>query len=118
MVIRVQKDDFLSLNNKEQSVNKLQILGQIVQVVQGHQLMSPCVRVTNGKEDTMVVDDWHELFNHQHQERERNQGQRQVVRLENEVQLPCSPVVLGEQVLTTKDQGVVGKDRYGDRWES
>jgi hypothetical protein len=118
MVIRVQEDDFLSLNHEEQSVHKLQVLGQVVQIIESNELWGPCLGVTDGKEQAVVIEDWNQLFDHQHQERQRDERKHQVMELEQKVQFPCCPIVLLEQVLATEDHGIVQCDGDSDWWES
>lgn len=85
MVVGVQEGQFLLLDHQEHRVDKLAELGQVVQVVQGDQLLGPCSWVTDGVEQTVVPNHRHELFHHQRQQSQRHGGEEQVVDLEQTI---------------------------------
>lgn len=62
MVVGVQEQKLLFLQHQEYSVNQLQVLSQIVQVVQSNQLWCESVLMADSVEEAVVVQDWNQLL--------------------------------------------------------
>lgn len=62
MVVGVQEQKLLFLQHQEYSVNQLQVLSQIVQVVQSNQLWCESVLMADSIEEAVVVQDWNQLL--------------------------------------------------------
>lgn len=117
MVISVQKRQFFLLHHQENRVEKLTELGQVVQVVQSNQSLGPGIWVTDGIKDAMVVDHGDECFQHQHEQRQRQDGEEQVVDLEQAVQHKWLNLELLENKISAENHRVVYGNGTSHHWE-
>lgn len=102
-------------DHQKQSVYEFDEFCQVIQVVQSHQWLCPGVLTAQGIVKTMSDEQRHQLFHHQSQQQERERSQKQVVALEQSVQLERSRVA--QHISTTEDQQVVSGDADEDMRE-
>lgn len=87
VVVGVQEQQFLALEDQKHGVEQLEVLGQVVQVVQGDELGGKRFPRADCPEQTVLGDHGHQLLDEQQQQDQRNGGQQQVVQLEQKVEL-------------------------------
>ena len=98
--------ELLLLNNKEDSVKQFPVLDQVVEVVEQLELLSPSLRRADGKENTMLSNDWDQFLNQKNQQDERNGGQEYVVNLEQDFELERGQFL--HEKLSSKNNNEVG----------
>ena len=117
MVIGVQECQLLLLDNQENGIDEFTELRQVIQVIQSHQSLSPCVWVADCVEEAMVVDHRNKLLRHQHKQRERQGSEEQVVDLEQTIQHKRSDFESFENVVPAENHGVVNSNSPNDHRE-
>lgn len=101
----MQEDDLLLLNNEEEGIDKFEVFGQVVQVVNDNNFLVPRVWRAHGVQHTVLHNNREDLFKQQSQQHSGNSGQHQIVQLEWIVQLPGRQVL--EDNLSKGDDEVV-----------
>ena len=110
VVVGVQEEQLLSSQDQEGGVEQFQELGQVVEVVETHQLLGERLAGADREEQPVVVPDGEDLLDHQQEEDQGDQRETQVVELEQTVQLDWAHVELLHQELAAEDDDVVGDD--------
>lgn len=117
VVVGVQEDQLLLSQEQEDGVEQLDKLGQVVEIVKRDQSLGERLWRADGREQTVVVDDREDLLHHQQQQTQRDESQREVVQLENEVQLDWRADKLLHEPLAAEDDHVVHCDDGHRVWE-
>lgn len=112
VVVGVQEGEGLFLENKEQGVKELEVLGQVVEPVGSDNGLGPGSSVANGVKDALTVNDGDELLQKQDQQEARPQSQKEVVDLEQKVELVRGTVP--HDLSAAKDDDVVKGDGSQD----
>lgn len=115
MMVGVQKGQLLLFHDQEHGIDELTELGQVVQVVQRDQLLRPSIRMTDGIEKAMSPDHRSKLLHHQHQQRERQGGQEEVVDLEQAVQHKRLDAELLEYIVAAENHRIVHGNSHEHR---
>lgn len=102
----IQLTQLFLLDNQKDSVKQFPVLDEVVEIVKQFEGLGPSILGTDSIEQTMVVNDGEELFNHQCEQGTGCQSQEEVVELEEILELVCLHV--GHKVATTKDDNKVG----------
>lgn len=107
MVVSVQESQLLLLNDEENSVDELTELGEIVEVVKRDEFLSPCTFITDSIKQTVVVDDWNQLLDHQKEQGQGKCSQEQVVELEQPIQNEWFNSELLKDEITAENDNIV-----------
>lgn len=113
MVVSVEEGKGLLLKNQEDSVKKFQVLGDVVDIVNSDNRLSPRTSVADGVKNTVVVEDRNELLNKKEEKSQRKNSQKEVVDLEEEIESLGLKVF--HNLATTKDDNVVDNDGQQNR---
>lgn len=114
VVVGVQEGQLLLLQDKEDGVNELDVLGQVVHVVEHDHLLCPRVLVADGVEEPVVVDLRNKLLDEREEQDQRQSRQKKVVHLEDPVENKRRHVQLLHQSVSAKDHRVVHGDGAKD----
>lgn len=107
VVVDMQEQQLLLLQHQENCVDQLPVLGQVVQVVQGHQLRRESTFIADSVEQAIVEPKRNQLLDQQQQQEQRGQGQTQVMQLEDSIELQRWGIDSIRQSTATKDDDVV-----------
>jgi hypothetical protein len=135
VVVAVEEGQGLLLEEQEDGVEQLQVLGQVVElekhpllvhtatfrfstyfthVVENNQRLSPAtIVVADGKEDTLADNSGQKLLNEESQEEAADGGQVEVV--DEEERLELEGLAVAHQLSAAKDNEVVDDDEDGRR---
>lgn len=117
MVIAVEEGQRLLLEEKEDGIKKLKVLGEVVEVVQDHEGLSPAtLGIADSMEDATTDNGWKKLLNEESQESTADQSQVEVV--DEEETLKLEGLTVAHPFATTEDDGIVDNDEDRCRLES
>lgn len=108
MVVGVEESQLLLSQHKENGVDQLKVLGQVVEVVAEDNGLSPRSVVADGVEDTLSDNDGEELLNEEEEEHTGQKGEEDVVDLEEPVESDGRQV--SHHLSAAKDDNVVHND--------
>ena len=103
----MQESERLLLEEQKDSVEQLQVLCQVVQIVQDNELRGPAAAlVADGVENAVPDNDWDKLLKKQDKKDEADGGQEEVVHFEEVVEL--DGLARAHEFAATKDDQIIG----------
>jgi hypothetical protein len=116
MVVAVEEGQRLLLEEKEDGVEELEVLGEVVEVVQNDKGLGPAaLSMADGVEDAATNNSGQKLLNEESQESTTDQSQVEVV--DQEETLELERLAVAHPLATTKDDAVVNDNEDRCRLE-
>jgi hypothetical protein len=117
MVVAVEEGQRLLLEEQEDGVKELEVLGEVVEVVQNDKGLGPAtLSITNSVEDTTTDNSGQKLLNEESQKSTTDQSQIEVV--DQEEALELERLAVAHPLATTEDDAVVDSNEDGCRLDS
>lgn len=117
VVIRVQKGQWLSSQKQKDGIDKFNVLGNVVEVVDEKNFLSPSLIRADCVKDSVVEKHRENLFKKKYKQKGGDDGQGKIVDLEEELQFYRVQVKFGHNVSSSKNSRVVKDEHCNDFWE-